>query len=253
MRTHPYYSTILVCIALSLIWCTSASFAQTQTLTIQDGRVLVNGKELTEDQIPSSLNVERLNVQLQFTGSAIELNGHYYAIEDQTLREVHPLDLPQNETTVIFRSEFNEADDLGPTRQDGALSRSREPLPLAPSAAGDEAVEQNTLMQQYVFEVAQRDQALYQQLITELELERETREIALRVRQLPPGEEREEQIAHLRALLGRILDLKQDNRRREIAQLEEQLSILQDRLVRREAMKEQMIDRRIEELLGTAR
>lgn len=105
-------------------------------------------------------------------------------------------------------------------------------------------------MQNYV---KQSNQLLYQRLVSELELERETQRIAAEVRQLPRGEAREHKIAELREMLGDILELKQENRRLEIDQLEEQLAILKERFAEREEMKKRLIDRRIKELVGDPR
>lgn len=103
--------------------------------------------------------------------------------------------------------------------------------------------------QLYLNEIGQRDQALYNQLLNELELERETYELAAQARALPEGQARDAKITELRDMLGHILDLKQENRRQEIAQLKQELAILQQRLADREAMKDRMIEKRIQELL----
>lgn len=102
-------------------------------------------------------------------------------------------------------------------------------------------------MQNYV---RQSDELLYQRLVSELELERETQRIAAEVRRLPGGEQRDFKIEELREMLANILELKQENRQMEIDQLEKQLALLKQRFAEREAMKERMIDRRLKELVG---
>jgi alcohol dehydrogenase class IV len=57
----------------------------------------------------------------------------------------------------------------------------------------------------------------------------------------------------LRATLNRIFDLKQENRRREIDQLQRQIAELQNSLKQRERMREEMIDRRLQQLVDAAR
>ncbi len=105
-------------------------------------------------------------------------------------------------------------------------------------------------MQNYFSAARAEDELLYQRLVSELELERETRRIAEEVRRLPKGEERDFKINELRELLGSILALKQENRQLEIDQLEKQLAILKQRFAEREAKKDRMIERRIKELVG---
>ncbi len=106
-------------------------------------------------------------------------------------------------------------------------------------------------MQRYFATVRAEDELLYQRLVTELELERETQRLAAEVRQMPSGDDRAFKVAELREMLGTILALKQENRRLEIEQLENQLAVLKQRFSEREAMKDRLIDRRLKELVGS--
>ncbi len=54
----------------------------------------------------------------------------------------------------------------------------------------------------------------------------------------------------LRLQLDEIFELKQRNRREEIAQLEQQLGELREQLAQREANREAIISRRLESLVG---
>ena len=222
MFTYKYILAIVLLITAPLYLGSGSLYAQNQTtLTIQEGRVLVNGKQLDEDQIPRSLDLEDLYVSLSFPSSiapTFELNGRYYTIEDGELNEVRRRDFPDNETTVVFRNKPEAVAEAEADAGEYAPRTSRQSVAYAanaPSNAGA-ANQYNAMMQQYISEVSQRDQALYRQLIEELELERETKEIAYQARTLPQGDEREEQIENLRELLGRIFDLKQENRQQEI-------------------------------------
>ena len=247
-----FLSTVLLITVPIVFWAVPTVAQNQTTLTIQDGRVLINGKQLDEDKIPRSLDTENLYVSLSFpsqiTDPTIELNGRYYTIKEDDLDEVERRDFPENETTVVFRN-------LPPQQ----AAAPREAVRSAPQGSGqpvaysDESVntEYNALMQEYIYEIARRDQELYQQLLTEFELERETRDIANQARNLPEGRQREEKIDQLRGLLGEIFDLKQENRRVEIRQLEQQLDILKQNLADREAMKARIIDNRINQLLTT--
>lgn len=257
MFTYKYILIIVLLITAPIYLGTTQSFAQNQTtLTIQEGRVLINGKQLDNDQIPRSLDLENLSVFLSFPSSVapnFELSGNYYTIEDGELNEVRRRDFPNDETTVIFRNTPPAIEESVSEREDYDARASRQSVAYANAqgAATSVSAQYNAMMQQYISEVSQRDRALYEQLIEEFELERETKEIAFEARSLPAGDEQAEQIENLRLLLGRIFDLKQKNRQREIEQLEEQLSILQKRLSEREAMKDKIIDHRIRQLIET--
>lgn len=258
MFSYKNILTLVLLITAPLYLGTVPLFAQNQTtLTIQEGRVLVNGKQLDNDQIPRSLDLEDLYVSLSFPSSitpTFELNGRFYTIDDGELNEVRRRDFASDETTVVFRNSEDSDETTRSDREPYENRSARQSVSYANAApaaasASAAATQYNAMLQQYINEVSQRDAALYKQLITELELERETKEIALYARSLPEGAERDEQLDQLRTLLGRIFDLKQKNRQREIEQLEEQLVILQKRLAEREAMKDRIIDHRIGQLI----
>ena len=259
MFSYKNIFSILLLITAPLYLGTIPLFAQNQTtLTIQEGRVLINGKQLDEDQIPRSLDLEDLYVSLSFPSSVtptFELNGRFYTIDDGELNELRRRNYNDEETTVVFRNK-QESDEVTPSSASDVdrmpyESRSgRQSLAYAsPQASAAVTTQYSAMMQQYISDVSKRDEALYKQLITELELERETKEIAYQARTLPEGPDRDEMTEHLRTLLGQIFDLKQENRQREIQQLEEQLIILKKRLAEREAMKDRIIDHRIGQLI----
>lgn len=258
MSSYKNILTLVLLITAPIYLGTIPSFAQNQTtLTIQEGRVLINGKQLDRDEVPRSLDLEDLYVSLSFPSSVtptFELNGRYYTIDDGELNEVRRRDFAAEETTVVFRNSEDAAENSRADREPYEARSARQSVSYAnaaPAAVSAAATQYNAMLQQYINEVSQRDAALYQQLITELELERETKEIALYARSLPEGADRDEQLDQLETLLGRIFDLKQENRQREIEQLEEQLLILKKRLAEREAMKDRIINHRIDQLIET--
>lgn len=105
----------------------------------------------------------------------------------------------------------------------------------------------------YLRDVEREDRDLFERLVMEREREAETVRLAREVNQLAEGPARDERIATLRLRLREIFELKQENRRREISQLEQQLAGLQDRLREREAMREAIIEARIRQLLESYR
>ena len=104
--------------------------------------------------------------------------------------------------------------------------------------------------QQYLNMVQQQDKELYERLVHEYNLENQTLQLAQKARQTTDEEERKVIIDQLADMLDEIFELKQQNRREEIIQLENQLELLQNRLQQREDMREEIIRRRISDLVG---
>ncbi len=104
----------------------------------------------------------------------------------------------------------------------------------------------------YLREVRKRDRELFEQLMREEQMEQETHRLAARIQTTPEGEARDALIEKLRAKLTEIFELKQANRRREIAQLEAQLKDLRKRMNERERMRKRIIELRLKDLLGTS-
>ncbi|RMH63102.1 MAG: hypothetical protein D6685_08070 [Bacteroidetes bacterium] len=102
----------------------------------------------------------------------------------------------------------------------------------------------------YLDEMQQHDQELYGRLMQEWQMERETHRLADSIRRLPDGPQREAQIGQLRDLLDQIFELKQENRRAEIAALKARLAEAQERLEQREALRSTIIDHRLRQLIG---
>jgi len=96
----------------------------------------------------------------------------------------------------------------------------------------------------------QRHKQLYERLMHERQMEAETYDLARVIRQLPPGAEQQQYLDSLRTTLNEIFELKQENRRREIQQLENQITELRRRLEKREDMRDEMVEQRIQQLIG---
>ena len=101
--------------------------------------------------------------------------------------------------------------------------------------------------------VRESDESLYQQLVQEWKLESTIQALAARVRAANESSQREKLVAELRDLLSSAFELKQENRRREIDQLEAELNTLQERLKERESLRARIIERRLRELIGNGR
>ena len=105
----------------------------------------------------------------------------------------------------------------------------------------------------YLTNVKDASSELFELLSHEWRQEAEASEMAMRIRALEQGDERDEAIEELRAKLEEIFSMKQENRRMEIRHLEMELERMEDRLRERSQAKERLIDARLDELLGNKR
>lgn len=241
-------ASVLMCALLGAF--VPQSFAQSRTLTIRDGEVYIDGRPIPKQELPASLDVRGMNAQYSFTGIAqpvVELDGVLYAVSD-SLKPVRADEVQSQGSIVFFRDSFQDnGSSSGRTlKQRSASQRGVQQT----STLSRSLQEQQALRRQYLQDIQRRNEQLYNRLVREHRMDMETRKLAQRIRQLPPGTERQQKIDSLRATLNDIFDLKQENRRREIQQLEAKLEELQRSLEKREQMRDQMIEQRIQQLIG---
>lgn len=95
-----------------LLWCLlpvlmgSPALAQQRTLTIEAGRVYLNGKPVAPEDLPPSLDTRDMNVSFSFSGDAgtfLELGGTYYLLDDTGLHEADPAQAADDDLAVYFR------------------------------------------------------------------------------------------------------------------------------------------------------
>lgn len=219
-------------LAALLVGHAAPSIAQStasRTLVIQEGTVYLDGQRVPADALPASLDVGSLNVRYSFSGitnPVVELNGALYAVGD-SLKPVDPSAVAARQSTVFLQGASSGADD---------------------SAARASQLQQ--YQDQYLQEMQRRHKHLYDRLMRERRMEAQTYELARTIRQLPTGAPRQQYLDSLRTTLDEIFELKQENRRREIQQLENQITELRRRLEKREEMREEMIEQRIQQLIG---
>ncbi|HET6566559.1 MAG TPA: hypothetical protein VFG50_01260 [Rhodothermales bacterium] len=298
-----------------------------RTLSVQAGKVYIDGQQVSPDQLPGTFDPANLTLQFRFVGEAdpvVEVGGRLYRLEGQKLVEVDPATDTQFQA-LPFASGFDRAFTM-PEPQMQTFTFHFEPLTPHPdvSAAslGQEVLQeqarelQNLSMRleearlsegvptfglhsvtlgegtglqypgpdldelrfitlpeilrmqaaraaqaarqlpkievrSYLHDVRASDAALYDRLVQEQQLEQESLALAARVRSLGRGPERTQREAELRARLEQIFRLKQENRRREIEELEGQLDDLQQRLDQREQLHGQIVEKRLRELVGS--
>ncbi len=186
-------------------------------LDIRDGRVYHDGTPLPAGAIPADLDIDGVSMSFEYSGPvapAIGLNGQLYTLEGNRLV---PLDEAE-----MDRQAFGFA----------------KPEPLGQSAA-------QQAEQAYLQELSERDRALYERLLREREMEGEALRLAQQIRQNPDAASLR---AQLREKLDAMFELKQENRREEIRQVEDVLEALRQQLRKREALREQVIQHRMREL-----
>jgi hypothetical protein len=229
----------------ALLWALMlprASAQQVRTLSVQEGTVYVDGQPLSDDQLPDSLHLEGIRTQYRFVGvrrPVVELNGQLFAVEDG-LTPVTEAQVRQRRGAVVLRS---EASRTRPSQVASSARRVGEEVAARPSANH----------QQYLQAVQRSNRELYERLVHERRMEQNAEDLARTIRLLPEGEERQAKVDTLRALLERIFEVKQENRRREVERLTQQIRELQENLRMREQMRGRMIDRRLGQLVDSTR
>ncbi len=258
----------------------------THALTIRDGKVYLDGRELPKDELPESLNLEGMTAELTFTGEAqpvFEIAGVLYRVDADGLVEIDAEEAEASGMAVFFMPDatfdLNAVGDapLEEVRERfvvGLNTRAEQLKALSYELQNRQNQEAERLMQQvrlqaeeaarmagalprieresYYREVRKHDRELFEQLKREEQMEMETRRLAARIQATSDDEARQKLIEELRARLDEIFELKQANRRREIAQLEAQLEDLRKRMNEREKMRERIIELRLNELIGAS-
>ena len=221
--------------------------------------------------------------------SVVEINGRVYRVQDNTLSDMRAPEGRQGRVAVYFREQPARSDlrevrlQVGQAEREGPIATPA----FAAMRHHTEAVQTHTRtllqqvdqretegleatleqlqrhasrlarfaedlprfeMQSYLEAVQQADQELHSRLIREQELEAQTQALAREVA-TADGEEQEVLRRELRTQLEEIFEMKQENRAREIQQLQEEMGRLRQRLEKRERYRDYMIERRLRYLL----
>jgi len=214
-------------------------------LVIRDGRMFLDGRALPRQNLPPGLDLTGLpEYTVNFLGPVIpvlEIDGVVYMLEGEHLKVLAETD--RADSQVYFMPEALPTPDATAAAADGFRvaygeegARERE--------AGEEA---------YLRQLSSRDRSLYNQIQREQALENETLRLAGQIRSTPDGAERERLIRTLREKLDASFELKQEIRAGEIAQAEAQIEELRRLLRERAARKVQIIELRMDELIGVER
>lgn len=207
--------------------------AQTRTLVIDDGVVRIDGERVSDDRMPPSLNLSGIQAQYQFVGISqpiVEIEGRFFAVTDR-LQPIPEDSVRTANASVVLRN----LERTSPASQERAST-----------------MDLQAAHQEYLSDVERRSRKLYERLLREHQMEQQSYELARTIRRLPAGPERQAQIDTLRATLNQIFDLKQENRQREIEQLQRQISELRKSLEKREEMRDEMIEQRLQQLIDAS-
>jgi hypothetical protein len=94
------------------------------------------------------------------------------------------------------------------------------------------------------------DPEMYKLLKQDVDLERQTRELAMQYRRAPK-EQRDKIRTQIQELVNKHFDVRHQRRLLEVKRLEEDLQRLRETLARREKARKNLVDKRVSELLGT--
>ena len=243
-----------------------------RTLTIRDGKVLIDDREVPEKDLPASLDLQDIEATYTFAGDLsfrFQLGEVFYVFDNEGLREASKVYFVDGRSAgrVPFSAFLVQAQALQESTQElDELSRQFEQSPLPEPQQANLVLKKARFqvaqaaqvvgslprleVQSYLSDVWRSDQNLYALLIRELRLEREAAALAREIRSLPDGNLRQSRIEQLREKLYAIFELKQKNRRREIEQLEQQLGALKERLQERQQLRDLIIDQYLKQLIG---
>jgi hypothetical protein len=279
----------MLALVLGLAAVVPSAAQESHTVRIRDGAVFVDGRRVPQDELPASLRASELQLHLEFTGPAhFHLDGVEYGIEDGRIVEVPPgedrvviffsgnegelVEVPEPPGTALrlrldgppdgaIGTYFQVLDEQAAQFErigEQIAAQRMENFAVMADRLREEA-EQTAIMvrafprvevQTYLQGIQNRDRSLYDQLMREQRLELASGELARRIFATEDPESRASLTENLHRQLDEIFELKQENRRDEIAELELQLQELREQLAAREANREAIIGRRLEALLA---
>lgn len=212
-----------------------------RTLRIQNDTVYIDGAAVPQEALPRELVLDGVQMQYQVYGiemPTVQIRGHIYRLTESTLE-------------LVSQVRSHEAVALGQEDTTSRHSASEVPLPegTTPEDTTPDSLTPESTVSDYMRLLQAQSQALYEAVQREYTLEHAAEQRAYRIQQLEPGPERTAHLDTLRQTVSRLFDLKQANRRREIAQLERQVEAMRERMQERATHREAMIEQRIQHLI----
>lgn len=200
-------------------------------LEVRGGVVYHDGVALPPSAVPSNVDMRGFPpISMDYSGDvtpAIEIDGRVFAFADGKLIEVQNVQADEGAAQAYALS------------QPQTLARASGTS--APVADAEEA---------YMESLSERDRALYEQIVRERDMENEALRLAQQYHRTEREGERAALRAQLREKLASMFDLKQENRREEVRQMEEALNALRSRISERVEMRDKIVEHRLNELIG---
>jgi len=247
-------------------------------ITIEPGRVLLDGIEVSDDDLPESFDLSNVTTTLDLTGnSIIELNGTMFQLQDgstnspeQSVRVLSPQSTfargilsEEGPYQVVMKNYVGKLNEKAVEFENIRARMSRDSQSQAQHLVLAEQLRveaENTARiagafprveyEGYLRGIHEKDSNLYNRLVQEHNLEMNTHELAMQARSTSDANEREKFAAELRIQLEEIFELKQQNREDEINQLSSRLQDLTELMNKRAALKNRIVESRLKELLG---
>lgn len=247
---------LLVCLLLTLPVVSPSAHAQNHgqsadqdadtaehTLEIREGKLWMDGRMMPE-AVPDTMNLKGVTATIRYTGPmtpVLEIDGTPYVLEDGRL-------IPQRESSragqaVLYSESRSMATPLAPPPASFASDAARgESMPFQQAVRmGEEA---------YLRELSDDDRALYDKIQRDRRLDREAVQLAIRIRAMPRGPDREEVTEQLEKRLREGFALKLEIRREEVARARAEIDQVESLLNERAAMEDEVIEARLQELIG---
>lgn len=224
---------LLAAFALALVAASAPSAQETEevhTFELRDGDIYLDGR-LLPDAVPPGLDLSGFAMTpLEFSGPiapVLEIDSQAYVLEDERL-------VPMNESSRPDRGVYIMGD-VVPTEANGMLEAR-----AAPSVEAE-----------YMRDVASRDEAMTARMERAVGMQQEADGLAARVRTMPEGPQRTQLRTQLRALLSDLLDLHHDIRDAELDVADQLLDSARTELADRRAHHDDIVEKRLRELLGS--
>ncbi len=276
---------MLCAVLLAMLLIPHSAEAQRTNIVIDNGILRVNGKVVPRAEWPEGLILDGVKVRISLasggTGVFTGADGKRFKVEKGIIRPFTEKEYRQysarlrersaglqersaelQERSARLREQSNQlvlqSMELLNHAGDAVEIVSRPSISLRSVPAGQNTREAafqeaqatyHAILGTYFESVEQENRQLYQRLLEEWGVENETVQLAFEIRGLPEGDRREDGLQRLRELLEEAFELKQENRRREVSQLESELEALRARLEERERQRERLIEARIHDLL----
>jgi hypothetical protein len=207
----------------------SAPSSGAHRLVIGGGVAQLDGRPL--ESIPQGLDLRGIELDFQYEGPVapvIEIDGEAFVVEGRRMVRFE-------DAEAVRRARARQAGG-----EEAREARAYGRIASVPAPATEEA---------YLASLSESDRALYEGLEAEHQMEAEAERLAVRARQATGGARTVAEEA-LRRHLVRMFDHKQEMRRMELSRMEEDLTALKQRLQKRDRMRDAVVQKRMEQLLG---